>query len=265
MKSDDTEAIAAIDRQINEFEELLKELISSLYRLGFAEALLASIKPAPRPPGERRPPPPAVLSQRPPMSKEEEQRVEKERQTQEKFNASYQAARSDQEVLERRYDTIYDDTEHILRKYFPSEDDLKKLRDNVVSNLRTQMEAVEKEQDEQFRRNPRLALMFYSPPPAIECKHYIQASKQCIFILRSCRRKIEKFGAEQERTFVHQGDIVMRDKNQSIGDITNSSISGLVQGEQNTVIATLSAAWPDGIGTSTQNPDRCYSSKSRLV
>jgi hypothetical protein len=53
---------------------------------------------------------------------------------------------------------------------------------------------------------------------------FIQASEECITNLRDYKRKIEKFGisAQQEIFSVQGGE---RDKNQSIGPITNSSIS----------------------------------------
>ncbi len=160
MKSDNTEAITHIDRQIDEFEELLKELTSS-------KALLTSTKPVPPPPlapGERRRGP-AVLGM-PMMSEEErqrnEQKIQRERQ---RLEAPYQAARRHQEDLERKYDAIYDDTEYALSRYFSPEGVLKQLRDNVVSNLHTQ----EKENDEQYRRDPRRYLVFGSPSAPIEC------------------------------------------------------------------------------------------------
>jgi hypothetical protein len=165
MKSENTEAFAHIDRQIGEFEELLKELTNSATSLMLAKALLTSIEPAPRDNEERRPRP-ALLGGLPRRSKKEQQIYEKEQQRHKHIKDRYHAVVCRQEVLERKYDTIYGDTEYILRRYFPSEDDLKKLRDNVVSNLRTRMEAVEKEQDEQFRRNP---------PFAITCEHYIHS------------------------------------------------------------------------------------------
>src|SRR5260370_36405925 len=80
-----------------------------------------------------------VLPPPTPMSEEEKQRHEKQRQA----NASYQAGRCHQEGLERKYNDMYDETDYVLRKYFPSEDDLKQLRDNVVSNLRTQEKEID--------------------------------------------------------------------------------------------------------------------------
>jgi hypothetical protein len=222
MEARTAKAIKHIDQQIGKFEELLKELTT-------IEATLASIERAIK--RDKRPPSRSpwhavltnpelraafygqALDQR---EKEEiERKREAERQRCEQVAASYQAARRHLLALGKKYDDLYDETEFVLRLYFPAED-LKKFSDNVVNNLRAQIEAAKKENQEYHRRKRELDPNYLGlgdqiPIPTIESEHYIQASKQCISYLKICRERIEVFGLFGRDTLHFEGDFIMGD------------------------------------------------------
>jgi hypothetical protein len=154
-----------------------------------------------------------------------------------------------------KYDQIYAETEYVLRQLFPSED-VARFRDNAVSNFQSEIEKRAK----RIGRSEatRYALLKDDSPPML----YRQASEQCLSKLRDYRKRIEVFwddtvSGTQLESITVQGDFVMRDKHEnksthSIGDISNSTVSGVALGDNISIISNLNTSDQTGLAQALQ-------------